>query len=194
MSLFPLQQNKRKLKKLQCGAWVGAQVGGQRGWSTALATGPAAPRQCVPWQRARGEKAKAGICGSTAQTVSLLRYRQSVVQGVRGRKQEGNTGQRGTRISVFISLSGCGLLLFSFFPSHIQSTRFLLPSGALNSSCECKAGLVRGRELRFAPADACKVTRSLTINYSVSHRKQQQERGSAVASGAGGRRGRYITS
>lgn len=87
-----------------------------------------------------------------------------------------------------------GYYYFRFFPSHIQSTRFLLPSGALNSSCECKAGLVRGRELRFAPADACKVTRSLAINYCVSHRKQQQERGSAAASGAGGRRGRYITS
>lgn len=72
MSLLPLKQNKRKLKKLQRGAWVGARAGGQRGWSAGLAIGPAAPRQCVPRRRARGEKAEAAVSGSTAQAVAPL--------------------------------------------------------------------------------------------------------------------------
>lgn len=61
------------------------------------------------------QQAAAEILGSAAPN-GFSALVKAVSQGVRGRRQEGNTGQRGTKISVFISPSGRGLLLFSFFP------------------------------------------------------------------------------
>lgn len=112
MSLFPLKmkQNKRKLKKLQCSAWVGGQCGRTLLWPWVrlplVAACPGRARQ--GWGCPHGEKAMAAI--------SYLSLIKAVIRGLRGRKQQGNTGQRGTKISVFISPSGCGLLLLSFFP------------------------------------------------------------------------------
>jgi len=64
----------------------------------------------------RSEKAKAEISGSAAaDDFSALIKAVVGGRGVRGRKQQGNTGQRGTKISVFTPPPGCGLLLFSFF-------------------------------------------------------------------------------
>lgn len=171
---------------------MGGQVAGASRWPSAwLPLADACRgRAGQGWGCPRSQKGKPDISDTSPIN--------AVIRGVRGRKQQGNTGQKGRKISVFIYPSVWGLLLlllliFFFPPPRIQSAGSLVLSGALNSSWARKAGLVRGRERWFARADTCKVTHSLAINYSVSHRKQQQERGSTAAAGAGGRGGRYIT-
>lgn len=164
--MFPLKQNKIKRKKASGSTWVGAWVGGLEPGRGHGSGSEVSQPSTAGLGDANAEAEISGPCSHRA----LLCSDKGRRPGVQGRKQ-GNTGQRGTKISVFFFSCRLQIIIFFFyfffFPPHTQSARFLVLSGALNSSRGCKAGLVQGRDPRFAGADACKVTRSLPINYRV---------------------------
>lgn len=164
--MFPLKQNKIKGKKLQAApGWVPGWVG----WSPAVAMGPAprCPSRARPGWEMPTRRPKYPGPAATEHSSALIKA------GVRGCKAVNREilAKEEQKSQCFFSPAGCRLLfsffIFFFFPPHTQSARFLVLSGALNSSRGCKAGLVQGRDPRFAGADACKVTRSLPINYRV---------------------------
>lgn len=136
-----------------------------------MAISPAAPLQRVPAEHGRagecqrGENTEAEISGSAATD----HFSAPIKAGVRGCEAINREilVKEEQKSQCFFLLQAADYYFLSFSPPHAQSARFLVLSGALNSSCGCKAGLVRGRDPRLAPADARKVTRSLPINYHI---------------------------
>lgn len=137
-----------------------------------MATGPAALLRGVPAERGpagrcqHSENVEAEISVSEA-TDHFSALIKAGVRGCEAINREILVKEEQKSQCFFLLQAADYYFLFFLSPLHTQSARFLVLSGALNSSRGCKVGLVQGRDSWFAGADTCKVTRSLPINYRV---------------------------